>query len=310
MINQLSMAQYSRKHLSAFVAVGEELNFHRAAQRLAMAQPAVSRLIFELEERLAAKLLERTTRKVRLTEVGRYLLEQAQDILNKMDVAENTVRLLASGTKAILRVGYTTISGHSLVPDITREFRKSNPEVQVELMFLTSPRQRDKIIEDEIDFGFIDSSFESPKIETLHVATHRLMALVPPEHPLAARSYLTIDDLAKEVLVMGTNSEWPVMRRIIVETFQKAGRVMTVGQEASSLTGILGLVTAGVGITIFCGVPRFCGEHAISFRPIVTNPEVCVETYLAWRSANITGAMQRFIRTSEEVAKKYEKIRR
>jgi DNA-binding transcriptional LysR family regulator len=299
------MTQYSLKHLSAFVAVGEELNFHRAADRLAMAQPAVSRMVLELEERLAVKLLERTTRKVRLTEVGRYLLEHAREILNKMEVAENTARLLASGTKAILRIGYTTISGHSLVPDITREFRSSNPDVRVELTFLTSPAQRDKILEGEIDFGFIDGSFQSSKIETRRVATHRLMALIPPEHPLAARPHLTIDDLAKETLVMGTNSEWPIMRRIIVEAFQKAGRVMTVGQEAPSLTGILGLVTANVGITIFCGVPRFCGEHAIAFRPIVTNPEVCVETYLAWRSANISGAMHRFIKTSEQVATNY-----
>lgn len=177
--------------------------------------------------------------------------------------------------------------------------------MRVDLTFLTSPAQRDKILEGEIDFGFIDGSFHSSKIKTRRVATHKLMALLPPEHPLSARSHLTIDDLAKEVLVMGTNPEWPIMRRIIVETFQKAGRVMTVGQEASSLTGILGLVTAGVGITIFCGVPRFCGEHAISFRPIVTNPEVCVETNLAWRSANMSGAMHRFIKTSEEVARRY-----
>ena len=122
--------RYDLKHLSTFVAVAEELNFHRAAERLTMAQPAVSRIVLELEDRLGVKLLERTTRKVRLTESGRYLLEEAQEILGRIDIAENTVRLLASGTKAILRIGYTTITGHSLVPDITREFRQSNPDVR------------------------------------------------------------------------------------------------------------------------------------------------------------------------------------
>ena len=157
--------RYDLKHLATFVAVAEELNFHRAAERLTMAQPAVSRIVLELEDRLGVKLLERTTRKVRLTESGRYLLEEAQAILGRIDIAENTARLLASGTKAILRVGYTTITGHSLVPDITREFRLTNPDVRLELTYLTSPVQRDKILQDEIDLGFIEGSFQNSEIE-------------------------------------------------------------------------------------------------------------------------------------------------
>ena len=297
--------RYDLKHLATFVAVAEELNFHRAAERLTMAQPAVSRIVLELEERLGVRLLERTTRKVRLTESGRYLLEEAQEILGRIDVAENTVRLLASGTKAILRVGYTTITGHSLVPDITREFRNANPDVRVELTYMHSPAQRDKILQDEIDLGFIEGSFQSSEIESRPIARHRLVALLPPEHPLAAKPALTIDDLAREQLVMGTNAEWPTLRRIVVDAFQTAGQVLNVAQEASSLTGILGLVTAGVGITIFTGMPRFCGEQMIAPRPIVTDPPVVVETHLAWRRASISIAKRRFIETSQKVGKTY-----
>ncbi len=103
---------------------------------------------------------------------------------------------------------------------------------------------------------------------------------------------------------MGTNAEWPTFRRIVVDAFQNAGQVMNVGQEASSLIGILGLVTAGVGITVFCGMPRFCGEHAIAPRPIVTDPPVVIETHLAWRRANTSGPMRRFIETSQKVNRK------
>jgi DNA-binding transcriptional LysR family regulator len=293
------------KHLSTFVAVAEELNFHRAAERLTMAQPAVSRIVLELEERLDVKLLERTTRKVRLTESGRYLLEEAREILERIDIAENTTRLLASGTKAILRIGYTTITGHSLVPDITREFRLANPDVRLELIYLHSPAQRDKILQDEIHFGFIEGSFQSSEIETRPVAHHRLVALLPPKHPLAGKDALTIDDLAREHLVMGTYAEWPTLRRIVVDAFQSAGQVMTVAQEAPSLVGILGLVTAGVGITIFTGMPRFCGDHFIAPRPIVADPPVIVESYLAWRRASISSAMRRFIETSQRVGRAY-----
>ena len=295
--------RYDLKHLSTFVAVAEELNFHRAAERLTMAQPAVSRIVLELEERLGVRLLERTTRRVRLTESGRYLLEEAQTILGRVETAENTVRLLASGTKAILRIGYTTITGHSLVPDIAREFRRSNPDVKLELTYMTSPVQRDRILQDEIDLGFIEGHFQSSEIESRPVARHRLMALMPPEHPLATKTSITIEDLAREKLVMGTDFEWPTFRRIVIQMFQEAGHVMSVAQEASSLTGILGLVTAGVGMTVFCGVPRFCGRGAIAARPIVT--DTTVETHLAWRRKGMSDAMRRFADTSKRVSEHY-----
>jgi DNA-binding transcriptional LysR family regulator len=191
------------------------------------------------------------------------------------------------------------------VPDIAREFRLANPDVRLELTYLHSPAQRDAILQDEIEFGFIEGSFQSSEIETLPVAHHRLIALLPPDHPLAAKSAVTIDDLAREQLVMGTYAEWPTLRRIVVDAFQSAGQVMTVAQEAPSLVGILGLVTAGVGITIFTGMPRFCGEQAIAPRPVITDPPVIVESYLAWRRTSISSAMRRFIEASQKVSKAY-----
>lgn len=300
--------RYNLKHLSTFVAVAEELNFHRAAERLAIAQPAVSRIVQELELRLGVKLLERTTRKVRLSEAGRYLLEEAQDILARVEIAEHTTRLLASGTKAILRIGYTTITGHSLVPEITREFRNANPDVRLELTYLTSPAQRDRILQDEIDLGFIEGSFQSSEIESQPVAHHRLVALMPHHHPLASKKALTVHDLAAEPLVLGTDDEWPTFRRLLVDVFAREGQVLTVGQEASSLTGILGLVTAGVGMTVFCGMPSFCGHHVIVSRPVITDPPTRVDTHLAWRRTNINAAMRRFIATSRSVGASYMEV--
>lgn len=293
--------RYDLKHLATFVAVAEELNFHRAAERLTMAQPAVSRIVQELEDRLGVQLLERTTRKVLLTEAGRYLLEEAQEILSRVSVAESTARLLASGTKAILRVGYTTITGHSLMPEIVREFRKDNPDVQIELTYLTSPMQRDRILQDEIDLGFLVGSFQSSEIESRHIAHHPIIALLPPDHRFVAQESVTVADLASEPIVVGTDEEWPTFRRIVVDMFQNHGKVLSIGQEASSLTGILGLVTAGVGLTIFCGMPSFCGEKVIVPRPIATDVPVRVETHLAWRRSKLNNAMRRFIETSLRV---------
>ncbi len=302
--------RFELRHLATFGAVAEELNFRRAAERLSMAQPAVSRIVMELEDQLGVKLLERTTRKVRLTAAGRYLLEETREILGRVEVAGHTARLLASGTKAILRVGYTTITGHSLVPDITREFRRANPDVRLELTYLTSPAQRDMILQHEIDLGFIEGSFPSPEIETRAVARHELVVLLPSGHPLAMKDRITVEELSRERLVLGTPAEWPTFRRVIVDAFQNAGQVLRVYQEASSLTGILGLVTADVGVTVFCGIPRFCASGAVIPRPLVTDPPIVVETHLAWRRSAMSEAMRRFVETSERVAAGYLAIGR
>jgi len=292
---------FDLKHLSTFVAVAEELNFHRAAERLATTQPAVSRIVQELETRLAVKLLERTTRSVRLTAAGRYLLGEAREILHRMDVAEHYAKMLDSGAKGTLRVGYTTITGHSLVPDISREFRNENPEVKLDLSYHSSPAQRDLIIRDQIDIGFLVGSFKSAEIGTQLVATHSVVALLQPDHPLCAKDELTVADLVKEPIVIGTDAEWPTFRRIVLDMFQKEGHVLHVAQEATSLLGILGLVTAGMGITIFCGLPRFCGSEAIVSRPIRTKWPVIVETHVAWKRSKTSKTIQRFIATSQAV---------
>ena len=287
--------RYELKHLQAFVAVAEELNFHRAAERLLMAQPAVSRLMNELEERLNVRLLERTTRVVRLTEPGRYFLEEAQAIIERIGAADGNVKKLASGTKGILRIGYTTINGHSLVPDLVRDFREKNPDIGLELSYLTAPRQRDRIILGELDAGFMEGSFQSAEIATKIAARHRLMVLLPSSHPLAALPVVNIEEIAPENIILGTSEEWPTMRRIVVDAFQTSGYIAKIVHEAPTLTGILGLVTAGVGITVFCGVPRFCGGDKIVARPLITKESVLVETHMAWRRANDSVVLRRFL---------------
>jgi DNA-binding transcriptional LysR family regulator len=297
--------RYELKHLSTFVAVAEELNFHRAAERLMMAQPAVSRIIVELETRLGVKLLERTTRSVRLTESGRYLLQEAQGILSRIEIVEDHVRHFAKGIRTILRIGYTTITGHSLLPTIAQEFRRTNPEVRLDLTYLTSPQQRHRILQGEIDFGFVEGSFQSPEISTRVVARHGLVVLMKSDHILGKNDVLSIDDIYQEPLVMGTRDEWPTFRRIVSDAFRSADRVLSVAQEASSLTGLLGLVTAGVGMTIFCGLPSFCVDGTIVARRLTTSPPITVETHLAWRRTDMSGTMHRFVETAQRVADNY-----
>lgn len=286
--------QFDVKHLRVFVAVAEDLNFHRAAERLSIAQPAVSRMITELEQRLNVKLLERTTRIVRLTDAGRYLLQESQDLLKKFSHVDNNLRLLASGTKAILQIGYTTINGHELVPEVLAHFARTTPETRVQLHYMAAPAQRDKIITGELDGGFMEGSFQSSDIATVLAVRHRLMVLLSRDHPLASQVTLTVDDIAEEKIIMGTVEYWPTLRGIVHEAFQASGRVLNVRKEAPTLTSILGLVATGQGITLFPGLPLYCRGGTLEARPLVTTPATIVESHFAWRRFNSSIAIQRF----------------
>jgi DNA-binding transcriptional LysR family regulator len=305
LIRNIYQLKYDLKHLAAFVAVGDELNFHRAAEKLGIAQPAVSRMIGELEQRLGVKLMERTTRRVSLTESGSYLREEARAILRRVELSERTAKSFASGTKAILRLTYMNLAGHALVPDIVSEFRREHPDIRCEMTYLTSPLQRDGILKSEIDVGFIVGPFVSSEIDSKPVARHPLVALLPADHPLGKKKVLTVQDLADEPLVLGTMEEWPTLRQIIVNVFQGEGKLPSIAQEASSLTGILGLVTAGVGPTIFCGVPRFCTEPTILARRIMTQQHAYVDTHMIWKKNRITIPLKKFIKTADEISKAY-----
>jgi len=297
--------QYEIKHLKVFVAVAEELNFHHAAERLAMTQPAVSRILGEFEERLGVRLLERTTRMVRLTDPGRFLLAEAQEILKKVSSASENVRSIAAGTRAILKIGFTTINGHSVVPEVVKDFLAQNPEVRVDLTYAAAPNQRDRILTGGLDGGFMEGSFQSSEVSTRLATRHRLMAIMRRSHPLASRHVLSVADVAAERLILGRQEDWPTMRRIIAEAFNNAGTVVTSYLEVPTLTVILGMVTADMGITLFSGVPSFIGGDLVA-RPVVTTPITLVETHFVWRRANANVALRRFRESVQRVAQKMQ----
>jgi DNA-binding transcriptional LysR family regulator len=293
---------YDLKHLRVFVAVAEELNFHRAAERLSMAQPAVSRIISELELRLGVQLLERTTRMSRLTDAGRYLLRDAREILDQVVSAEKNVRLIADGTKAILKIGYTTINGHALLAEVIKLFYDENPEVKVKLTYLPAPDQRDMILTGAIDAGFMEGSITSTEISSRIVARHRLMVLMSKDHPLAARDMLSVSDIGEHNIIMGTNDYWPTLRSIVTDVFIGAGESLKISHEAPTLTSIFGLVASGLGLTVFAGMPNFCGGDMVA-SPLVTRPSVLVESHLAWRRSNANVALSRFREVTLRVSK-------
>ena len=293
---------YELRHLAVFIAVAEELSFRRAAERLGIAQPAVSRLVAELEARLAVTLLRRTTRSVALTEPGRYFLDEARAILERVERSTATSRGLASGSHGRLAVTYMSIAAHTVVPEVVKAYRARHSGVGLELTYMGSEGQRDAVMRGAVDVGFVVGPFHSPEIDGRLVSRHRLVAIMPVGHRLADRAALTPADLEGEPLIVGPRNDWGAFRRLMTEVFEAAGAVPTIVLEATSITALFGLVASGQGIIVFAGFPRQYDPAVLVPKPILTDCHPWLETHLVWRRDTLNPAVGPFIGTALAVA--------
>lgn len=297
---------YELRHLAVFTAVAEELSFRRAAERLGMAQPAVSRLVAELEARLGVTLLQRTTRSVSLTEPGRYFLAEAKEIMARVERTVEASRGLATGSFGKLTVSYMLIAAHTLVPQVVSRYRERQPAVELTLTYMGTERQRDALLQGTVDVGFTVGPFHSPEIGGRLIGRHRLIALLPVGHQLADRAAVTPVDLAGEPLIMGPRHDWGAFRRVLTEVFDAAGVVPNIVLEATSLTALFGLVARGLGVMVFAGFPRQYDRRVLVPKPILTARHDHIETHLLWRRDSLNPATGPFVQTALAAARELE----
>ena len=238
-----------------FVAVAEELHFTRAAQRLNIAQPPLSLQIKMIEEELGTLLLKRTRRKVELTPAGELFLHEARMTLLQAERAVETVVRAARGEIGTLRLSFVTSAPLTEVfTDSIRRFRVAWPEVHLDLMARTSAVIIDDLLLNKVDIGFTRPSLQSmhPKsIEAIPIHEDRLMAVFPVDHPMGKTSTpISINDLRHEQFVLRQKGSGAGFYEQIFSICGEAGFSPLVAQEAVEATTTLGLVAAGVGITI------------------------------------------------------------
>src|SRR6202045_4690263 len=186
------------RHLRYFMAVGEEQHYGRAARRLRVAQPALSRQIQDLEKELGFKLFERLPRGVKLNAAGKLFLEDARRVLRELSEAAVRAGRVASGRSGTLRVGFTeNASWRGVVPDSFRRFRERQPDAELQLHPAASLDQIEAITAGRLDAGFINFMPKSdPELDQLRVAIQHIELAVPKRHPLTKPKKLRLRDLA------------------------------------------------------------------------------------------------------------------
>lgn len=260
--------RFGLQQVRAFVCLADELHFGRAANVLCTSQPALSRLIRNLEQALGMRLLSRSTRKVLLTPAGESFASECRLALSHLQLAANAAQNAASGVKSRLRMAYTDFAIEGRVPQILELFRAKVPGVSVTLEYMPTAVQHVSLLEGRIDLGFITGEFRAPKVQNVLVEQHEFVALLPEEHRFAARDSLRLDDLAREPFVIGSETTFRSFRAMVFDLCHTAGFYPKVVQEVSSSVGIFGLVAAGAGVTIYSGSARNIRRSGVIVKPL------------------------------------------
>jgi len=285
------------RHLRYFVAVGEEQHYGRAARRLRVAQPALSRQIQDLEEELGFKLFERLSRGVKLSAAGKLFLEDARRILQEVSEAAVRAGSVARGRSGTLRVGFTeNASWRGVVPESFRRFRELQPSAELQLRPAASFELLDAIRSGRLDAGFVNFMPKAdPELDQLLVARQHVELAVPKGHPLTKVKKLSLRDLVEAPFVWFPR--WPspaFYDRMMRECYRGGLKSPRIVQEGVNEATILSLVSTGLGVGWVLGTARWRCPETVAVLPVV-DLNLPLTLALAWRRDNASPLLAHFI---------------
>ena len=241
------------RHFRYFVMVASEGSFSRAAEKLNMAQPPLSRQIMQLEEEIGARLLNRG-RPLTLTEAGRYFYEQTRQVLSRVEEIRSMTRKVAQGRVKQFSIGFVASTLYESLPELIRRFRLTNGAVDVALLEMTTIEQLAALKDGRIDVGFGRLRLDDPSITRVVIREEAIVVALPQGHAMAAcDGPLTLQDLANQPLIVYPSTPRPSYADQVLTFYRDNGIEPRVAFEVRELQTALGLVAAAAGI---CLVPR------------------------------------------------------
>ncbi|MCV6322338.1 LysR family transcriptional regulator [Pseudomonas aeruginosa] len=268
-----------------FIAVAEELHFGRAAERLGISQPPLSQQIQALEEEIGARLFERTNRRVELTDAGRLFLDESRQVLAQVDKAVLLARRAHLGELGELKIGFTSSAPFtSTIPSSIHAFRKAYPDVHLDLQEMSSRQVLKALLEESLQVGVIRPLALPDAVHWVELFREPLVAVLRADHPLAAGSEdgLAIAALAEEPFVFFPRSYGTGLYDQVIALTRQAGFSPRIAQEASEAMTIIGLVSAGLGVSILPASFRRTRVDGVVYRTL-SDPEATTAVWLVRR---------------------------
>lgn len=277
---------FELSQLRCFVAVADELHFGRAALRLNMTQPPLSRQVQLLERILGVMLLDRTSRSVRLTPAGRTFLIEARRIIRLSESAALTIRKVASGETGRVAVGFTAASGYSFLPQLVHLGQSHFPNVNLTLREMVTGEQTEALLTGRIDLGLIRPPLTRPEFDKVRVMTEPLVAALPAGDPRLERDCLNLSDFDALPMVMYAPEGAAYFHSMLTAMFDAAGVSPVYVQHMSQIHSILALVHARIGAALVPEAGMRLHFEDVEFRPVAIMPARPVELFVAWRRDN------------------------
>jgi len=272
------------RHLRYFVVVAEEQNVTRAAARLRVSQPPLSRQIRDLESALGVALFERTAKSLRLTEAGRVFLDEADAVLRRVDAAVQAVRAVATGRRGTIQLGYAPSLTVELLPRALREFQTSSPGVTVVLNDLSTEEMLRGLRDGSLDVALL-VGVAKPVLAGLHFEELRRFGVrlaAHPSHPLARRGSVSLKSIAQERLVVYRRADYPEYHRWLGRLFSKLKCVPQIAEEHEGSTGLIAAVEAGRGVALVQEGFECLAGPRLKVLPLLPPPPAFV-LGVAWR---------------------------
>ncbi len=261
------------RQLRYFVAVAEELHFRRAAARLHISQPPLSQQIHALESEMGTQLLARTRRRVELTPAGEAFLRDARALLAELDGAVATAQRIGAGQTGRLRINFVGSALLSIVPGAVQRFRAARPSVEVEIRERPTVDQIRAVASGVVDVGLVRPPVDDlDELTSELVLRERMVAALPSGHPLAARGRVPLRRLAAEPLVLFPRGQAPGFHDLLIGSLSATGTTPIVAQYAPEMTTIIGLVAAGIGLTLVPASVARLALDGVTYRPVPGAP--------------------------------------
>jgi len=258
------------RHLRYFLVLAEELHFGRAAQRLAISQPPLSVAIRQLEDELGARLFERSSRQVRLSDAGVHLRAQAQDILERAGRIKQEVRAITLGVRGHLRLGFVGSSLYRGLPEALESFRVQHPQVRIDMVEINSAEQVLALQQQRLDLGLLHAGRTPAGLQSRTLVAEPFMACLPQNHALAGHPRLSVRSLARERMVLFSRHVSPEYHQQIWQICQREGFAPDTHHEVRHWLSVLSLVSLGQGVSLVPACLQRVGFPHLAFVPITS----------------------------------------
>ncbi len=291
------------RHLRYFVAVAEALSFTKAAEKLRLAQPSLTRQVRNLEEEIGVRLVDRANNRIALTDEGRLFLFDAKKLLAASLEMVASVQRMNRGETAELNLGYVANLHYGLLPATLGAFRKLCPQVALNLFDLTRAEQFAAIENHKIDLGFVGlrPTLAGHDLLSECVAHDPITVALPMGHPLAQKAKLKLADLAPFFFVCLGSKTHPGSREWLLETCRSAGFACRILQMAESELTVIKFVADELGVALLPEQVTGLPHEGVVFRPLT--PPLHRESTIAWRADNPSKPLKDYIQIVKDLSR-------